>query len=174
MPCLTRGPPETRCPYLQQTLPCGAEPARDSKSNIQWKAWFRKPLPQSYSCDHFEWTINNNLDGKASVVLLEYIRGFFKQGLAGWLPSCSLEGGRNSFNLVTFYWPWLTTTCFLSEFHQHRRYYRWLRFLSAHTGPRGICLQFYLRNFQVFTNQIAISELLYTLTSFKGYQQPQK
>lgn len=42
--------------------------------------------------------------------------------------------------------------------------------LSMHIGPHGICLQFYPRNFQVFTHPIATSELLHTLTSFKGHQ----
>lgn len=111
--------------------------------------------------------MNTTTDGKASAVLSEYVMVIFKGGLGSWLPYCSLEGRGNSLSVVTPYWPWLTGTC-LSGFHQHRRY--WLaEILPMHTGPHGICMQFYPRNFQVFTYLIATSELLHTLTSFRGH-----
>lgn len=65
--------------------------------------------------------MDNRRVGKASAVLLETFRAFFKQSLASWLPSCNLNGGRNSLNLLIGLDE--IRTYFLIKFHPHWRCY---------------------------------------------------
>lgn len=114
IPCLTRGPPESRCQYLQQTAP-GVHlefTEQGLRSDIQSPASNSENLYKRF----IPVIILNNpwaTDGKASVMLLEYTIDFFQ--MAGCLPYWSLEERRKY--LKSSNCSWLARTCFLSELH---------------------------------------------------------